>query len=52
MQIQELIQYAENKLARLNSSLNDQKILGNISEIERIETEILDTEQTLLKLRS
>lgn len=52
MQIQELINLAHNKLARLNERLMIEIGQANLIEIENLEKEITETNETLDKLRS
>lgn len=52
MKIQDLIRFAENKLQTLNGAMTTAMLTGDIEQIERLQREITDTEQTLTHLRA
>lgn len=52
MTTQDLIRLAENKLMNLNQQGLTANISGDISEIQRVEAEVLETQATLDKLRA
>lgn len=52
MKIEDLIRFAGNKLQTLNSQMVTAQATGDIEQIERLQREIEDTEQTLAQLRS
>jgi len=52
MTILELIVFAENRLQHLNNAVATATQLGLIEVLSQLEVEVIDTEETLSKLRN
>lgn len=52
MTIEQLIQFAQMRLANLTSQKTSAETLGDLAQIDRLSIEIFDTEQTIEKLKS